>query len=216
MIIKTDLDGVFADIMGVLREALLDLSGGKYGGDVMQIPFYGIHKSSIPRELVLDALDIVYERWRDVPIDYDARAFFMAVYKETKEPIHVITARPVDCMEDTYLLCDRFFKISGHRIPYSLSSASGDRKWKYCRNADFMIEDRRKTALELAYEGIYVFLLRRPWNQPCEAHPLITEVDTFHEIADITGFSRFLKDHRWRNQTYPFKLPKSFKRSCFS
>ncbi len=100
--------------------------------------------------------------------------------------IYFITARPDDIKEQTKIFLRSHFSSFPFSIYFAGDSFGGKKnKFEICKElgVSILIEDRRRTALECATNGIKVFLMDKPWNQSCE-HQDIIRVTKWREILE--------------------------------
>ena len=80
---------------------------------------------------------------------------------KTEDSIYFVTQRPKKYASETFQLIQRF-------CPYPFKVAmcdSSDDKYKYLTDYKYFVEDRRRTALQLAQESITVYVPPRSWNK---------------------------------------------------
>lgn len=101
------------------------------------------------------------------------------VWEKSCDPIYFVTARDKSTAGATYDWITRKFPSLDFAL--SIVSSGGD-KWRYLERYDCFIDDRRKTAIDIAGRGKIVFMPRTHYNQ-------LDDVDGF--IWLCTGRSRF-------------------------
>jgi hypothetical protein len=84
------------------------------------------------------------------------------LWKDTNDPIQIITARKAVFASQTEIALARVFKS----IPHFTAYTCGTNKLDYMKRYPVIIEDRRGTAKRLAISGKVVIVPKRPWNWP--------------------------------------------------
>ena len=169
--IAFDIDGCFVDLMKYLevllgREGIRIIENGKY--DLETDP-------PITSDQLLEYLIDCYIAHDHIPIYPGAEELCYELFYVSRCPIHFITARPSAAATHTHLLVERFCNV-----PFTISF-SGNSKLNYLNNYTFFVEDRRKTAREIAMAGKTVFMPDRPWNQ-MEYIPGIVRIGGIDEL----------------------------------
>lgn len=175
--IAFDLDDVLVDFKTALDRNLFD----RHGCHLAEMNTYkfeiagGSDAVNWP-DLIMDTL----KGWIKIPIFWDVPKIMTAVYEITGEPIYIITSRPPGCEAETFMLIR-----AALGVPFKVSFVpEGGSKLSYLAGYDVMVEDRRKTALELAAAGILVFLVDKPWNKS-PGHPKIVRIP---DIKDLENY----------------------------
>lgn len=156
--ISFDLDGVLIDIVPVLRDELLQLTG-KDVGEAEKVCCYGFENHGITRPQLLEALVRVYPRYtQHLPIKGAH-----TLLKSLPHPIHVVTARGIEFARYTH----EALRYHYPKIPFAVSFTGGhDNKAPYLKPHSIFVEDRGETAEYLTENNfITVFLLDKPYNQ---------------------------------------------------
>ena len=169
--IAFDIDGCFVDLMYHLKVLLYEngirlINNEKY--DIETDP-------SITSDQLLEYLIDCYIAYDKTPIYPGAEELCYELFYISKCPIHFITARPSAAATHTHLLVERFCNV-----PFTISF-SGNSKLNYLTHHKFFVEDRRKTAREIAMAGKTVFMPDRPWNQ-MEYMPGIVRIGGIDEL----------------------------------
>lgn len=82
------------------------------------------------------------------------------LWEKTQTPCKIITARPIEAANLTYQLTQKHFKF-----PHEVILVEGWQvKLCYLRNMCYFVDDRRRTALQLACNDKIVFVPRRTYN----------------------------------------------------
>ena len=117
--------------------------------------------------------DEIWKFFRQAYTKVDEFKFFdgalelmMKVHSLTRLPVLFVTARPIDMATEHYALMDRLmYRKNEHMIPYIIAFSSGPDKKYYLNDYQYFVEDRRKTALDLAvHQGKDVFVPIREYN----------------------------------------------------
>lgn len=104
------------------------------------------------------------------------------IYIDTGMPIRIITARPIYTIEATYRSVKSFCNA-----PFEIVLSSPEDKWKHLMQTQVFVEDRRKTALQLASKGKIVFLVNRKYNQIKNPPAGVVRIDHLGEIYRYYG-----------------------------
>jgi len=155
--IAFDLDGVLVDLPTAMIEDLMELTGKnleyheKFNlGEV------------VGQENIDKVLYRLYHSYDLIPIMDEARYVLNYLWMKTEQPITIVTARSIDYATETHKLVKRVFKD----IPYILIFCGGhSNKHTYLHDFDYFVEDRRRTAIELAKKGKTVFLIDTNYNR---------------------------------------------------
>ncbi|MCH8945610.1 MAG: hypothetical protein IIA85_01690 [Nanoarchaeota archaeon] len=98
-----------------------------------------------------------------------------------------ITARHLMVKEKTRIFLEKHFPNLPLRIFHTGDYFEGNKtKAEICeqQGVDFLIEDNEDYARSCADKGVKVFLLEKPWNKNCEAHPNIIKINHLKEVLD--------------------------------
>ena len=160
--IAFDLDGTLCHIMPVFEEIIWD----KYKAKVPKTRSFKIEtEPELEYEKILECFTETFKRVDDIPIAEGVRELFNKLYSLTdrKDPIHIVTARPLFAANDTYRLVQKICKNVEWEVVIVENS---DNKIKHLNRYDNFVDDRRKTCLHLSsYEKI-VWMPIRNYNQP--------------------------------------------------
>lgn len=156
--IAFDLDGTCIDLHSQFSKILLNWTGI----DVRQASQFHIDREfNISKTLLWAAIRESYRAWEEIEIFPGVEDLMKLLYDMTGDPIYFVTARPKKYASETFQLIERFcphpFKVS--------MCEQGDEKLKYLKNYMFYVEDRRKTAIDLAVQGKVVYMPKRAYNK---------------------------------------------------
>ena len=160
MRIAFDIDGVCVDVMSEVVPYVLR----KTSVDVSKTPFHRIERAyeDVPSKIVWEGVDEAIRKWKTIRIYPGVTDFIQKLYARNKKSIYFVTSRPRRYAHNTHRVIDR---VCGD-VPYTITFAKGaENKGKYLKDYTYFVEDRRRTAIELAAQGYVVFLPDRPWNQ---------------------------------------------------
>lgn len=111
-----------------------------------------------------------------------------ALQKLSNFSLQVITARPPFTEEVTTSWSAQHFEnmIEKFHFTNAFKSDQAVSKGTLARNLgmSYFIDDAPHNALDVAREGIPVFLVDTPWNKNMESHELITRVTSWDEIVE--------------------------------
>jgi len=194
--IAFDLDSTLVDLTTVFNTVLDEMFPGHRK---LNVDSFQIHtEPALTNKEIWWVFYEVFPRVKDLKPFPGAIETLEKLYQYTGDPISIITARPMNFATETYRLVHR---IMGS-IPYSLHITQDSReKIKYLHGIDYFVDDRRRTAIELAENGKHVYLVDRPWNQ--ELPDLSPKV--FHSITRIAEVEALKPIIEWfiRNEGEP-------------
>jgi len=102
-----------------------------------------------------------------------------------------ITARPASISHKTESFFKKYFPNLNFKIFHGLEyhNKKSLPKKEICleKGVSLMVEDNRKTAMEISQSGITCFLLERPWNIGGEEHENLVRVKSWEEILQKIG-----------------------------
>jgi uncharacterized HAD superfamily protein len=160
--IAFDIDGVVADLFPLISRIMNE----KYGV---------IHTENMQRSYSLDSIPGVSKREVSICINtaiinylsykpyYGAIKFLEKYHKFSKRTLHFITSR--DNRKEIAEATANWLSLYLKKMPYSIHFTQD--KFSVCKELeiDIFIEDRAKTAMEIACKGISVVVIDRPWNR---------------------------------------------------
>ncbi len=111
-----------------------------------------------------------------------------ALQKLTNFSLQVVTARPSFTEEVTTAWTERHFENIIERFHFTGAFKNEQAITKGALAKDlgmsYFVDDAPHNALDLAREGIVVFLVDAPWNKNMESHELIMRVTSWDEIVE--------------------------------
>jgi len=158
--IAFDLDGVLVCLIKSFKLALHDIHSLDF--DIKKQTVFNLQQNlPLTKTEINSVLHIAYAMWKHTPIYNGAEELCNTVYACTQRPVKIVTNRPYAAATKTYALINRFCKV-----PYELIlNYRGYNKGEFLHDYEYFVEDRRRTAIELAKLGKTVFLVNQPWNQ---------------------------------------------------
>ena len=195
--IAFDLDGVLVDIVTPIKEKLISMLDCQ----MLDTHNYRIQTDpEISRKEIWKVFDAVFEDYKNIPIIDSAENLLEMLYKITEDPVHIVTSRPIRAATVTHKLIQRFCKV-----PYScIITGNSNEKLNYLNGHCYFVEDRRRTAIQLASAGKHVFLVDQIYNRPC-AGPRISRIAGVHELIPMINY---LVEFRKEQETA--KIPPMF------
>ena len=155
--IAFDLDGVLVDIFLQIQEVAQD----RYKVDLSKITNYDFSNKLTEDQVKRIFIDL-YSKYKCAKIEEGATEVLNLVWEITRKPIKIVTARSSNYATETIRLIERFA-----RVPFYVCFSGGHKfKYKFLKGDKCFVEDRRRTALELAEKGISVFLINKSYNNP--------------------------------------------------
>ena len=136
-------------------------------------------------------LDILYKKCLLQPCP-GARNLISRLWHWTHDPLSIITARPIESVQDTHDLIRRYL----YRTPYTLSLPSGnDRgalaKIPYILRFKYYVEDNPEVAWLLATQtDVHVFLIDKPYNKELD-HGNITRIKDVSQLLEMHPLEMF-------------------------
>ena len=174
--IAFDLDGVLLNFVNAFELQFSDYFQGR-----VKLIDDGNFKMKtapwIPDEQIWDIIKLAYSRIEDMPPFPGAREVTSLAYHLMKEPVYIVTRRPVSHAHWTHMAIEQFIKV-----PYMVSFSKDYDKRQYLDGYDYFVDDRRKTALGLAKWGMDVLIPRRGYNK-IENPP--NRIHYYDELSDL-------------------------------
>jgi hypothetical protein len=179
--IAFDLDGTLIDLISVFDQVLFEVHGIKID-ESRRTRFDLSYCVDLTKNEIWSVIKRAMDRVNDIQIYLYAKNLIDYVYAFTEKPIKIITNRPIDKVAQTYDIVDRMCK----RTPYELIiNHRGFSKLTYMDGIEFMVEDRRKNAIEFAEAGKTVFLLSRSYNSlPKNTPRSIIVIESLKQVLD--------------------------------
>ena len=174
-----DLDGTLVDTHRIFYDEIDNATGVRI--DPKKVTEFHLHNiyPALSREDVVKAVYRSYARWSEVKIKPGAVELMGELWNLTNDPVKIITARPWRYYENTHKLVSRIFGT----IPFILIAVGmSGKKEQYINDKDIFVEDRRKTALEMAQSGKMVYLMDAPYNRENCEHDLIFRIKSLKQL----------------------------------
>jgi FMN phosphatase YigB (HAD superfamily) len=184
-----DLDGTLIKTMPVFERILWE----KYQAKVPEVREFKIFtEPDLPFEKIVECFNESFSYVDEFEIIPGAQELLQKVYSLTdNDPIRIVTARTFDAAADTYKLCERICQGIDWEVVIVKNSKD---KWKHLHNYKFFVDDRRKTALELASHDKLVLVPRKHYNQPIEENENISVIDSLEVLLPwANGFIKEVK-----------------------
>ena len=178
--IALDLDGIVANFLEPFKIWLKQ----KYDIERLETGKYNISTSpeitnKMTKELIAEFIRCDNPR---IPVLPEGKALVEYLWNKCPYPLYFITARDISTAGATH----RWIKRNFPGIDFALSIVnSGSDKWRYLDNYDCFIDDRRKTALDLAERGKIVFIPSREYNN-ISTHNMNGKIIRLSNSDDIT------------------------------
>lgn len=182
--IAFDLDGTLIHLMPVFEEILWDL----YKAVVPRKRSFKIYtEPDLPYDTIKECFDLAFEQYEKIEIHSGVKQLFEKLYDltEKKDPIRIITARPISSAVHTYKLVNRICDNVDSEV---IIVEDSDNKIKHLNRYSYFVDDRRKTSLHLASFGKTVFMPVKHYNTPLpkkhEGIIMIDSITSLYPIAD--------------------------------
>ncbi len=152
-----------------------------YGLDILQIHL---------------CMDILYKTCFLQPCP-GAQNLISRLWHWTHDPLSIITARPIESVQDTHDLIRRYLC----RTPYTLSLPSGDDKGAmakipYILKFKYYVEDNPEVAWLLATQtDVHVFLVDKPYNKELD-HGNITRIKYVSQLLEMHPLEMFATESK--------------------
>lgn len=174
--VKFDLDGVLINFAHVAKEVL------KAEGYTVNptTEFKWTTTPELSNTQIWKRFKHAYTLWRITPIFDGAKELLRAVYDLTGKPVSIITARPTDYATETFKVIERVTDV-----PFTVAITEGSQKFAHLEPHDIIVEDRRRTVLQLAEIGIRSLLIDRKYNQIENPPPQVERVGGLLEIEEM-------------------------------
>lgn len=180
--IKFDLDGTLVDIMA-MTDIILSLSDYTR---VSPQPMYQIATDPpMDNKQLWEIFFRVYRHWDETPIYPGVTDLMRKIYHATGDPVQIITARPPGGAKSAFQICNKL--MDG--VPYSIALVdSGSDKYMHLNPDDILVEDRRRTILELTRIGIRSIVIDKEYNKIEDEYlypEILDRVDSVMEIIPM-------------------------------
>jgi hypothetical protein len=130
-------------------------------------------------------LNLLYKNPGSLPIIDKAAELCTNLYVKTTDPVVFVTLRSQGWATETHKLVKRFCKV-----PYILIFADPRiGKLPYLNEIHYFVDDRRKTAMELAEAGKTVLMPIRDWNREIRE-----DFEHTDSIVQIKGLEEILQN----------------------
>lgn len=183
--IAFDLDCTLVDMIAQVRRYLEN--DGYALKDICRYDMTSAIEPQMTEEQLWQYFKKCYERHDETPVCEGVVELLEMLYAKSQKPILIVTQRPSWAASQSYALVERFLNV-----PFVICFA--DKRFgkiAYLNDIDYFVEDRKKTAKELAAHGKKVFMIRQSWNN-MPANQNIIKIDG---IGDLIQWSeRFVKD----------------------
>ena len=176
--IAFDIDGCVVNLMQQLSRYLSAYAGAKII-DHNQFNFFT--SPAISKKELWQYIYNCYEDYKNTPVYPGAKELFHNLYYLVRKPITFVTSRPVNAATQTYKLMDTIcippYTISFAKAPYH--------KRDFLHGFKYYMEDRRKTAFELANTGkIKIFIPQYSYNK-IDVHKNIIRISGIEDLNNI-------------------------------
>jgi len=154
--IEFDLDSTLVEIMKPFEKIMLR----EYGLDVSGSTQYDLaDEFDLSFDKIMKGFAEVYDMIEEIEFMPGAEELLHNLYARSDDPVHIITSRPIEFAEHTFRLMERF------NVPFTISMLDYHYdKHNYIRK-EYFVEDRRRTAIDLANRGIKVFMPKHSYNK---------------------------------------------------
>jgi len=146
---------------------------------------YALDPEASPSAIGAMIDDCIDRRTIDMDPYEGVEDMFSKLYDQTFEPITVVTSRSPSFASATTLALNRVFK----NIPFVTGYTDGATKLFHLRNFPVIVEDRRRTAIQLAMVGKIVLVPKRSYNWPMTVPAFeVNRKWTWLEEADLPHY----------------------------
>jgi uncharacterized HAD superfamily protein len=174
-----DLDCVLVDLIAQIESYLAN--DGYQLKDINKYDMVSAIEPEITEERLWQYFMRCYEKYEETPICGGAAQLLEILHAKSQDPILIVTHRPTWSASHTHALVQKFIDV-----PYVIAFADKRHgKGSYLNNVDYFVEDRRKTAMELAARGKKVFMPKWAWNQ-MPANQNIVKIDSIMDLLSWT------------------------------
>jgi 5'(3')-deoxyribonucleotidase len=156
-LIAFDLDDTLVDTLGYI----LDRVRQRFDLPTRPEPskWYDHTELGLKDKELWDLCNDAFKFSGDLKVMPGAAQLLESIYRLSRDPITIITARPYKWAASTHSLVDRFCKV-----PYRIVFTNQRSKVPHLNGFEYFVEDRRKNALNIARTGITVFVPIRSYN----------------------------------------------------
>jgi len=179
-----DLDGVLVDFLSVFKYFYESIYQKNFNIDLVNQHNIGSLVTISPKQL-FHLFDICFQNWKMFPIYPGATEILAKLYEKTNEPPVILTARKYNSATSTYKLVKRIAKNTPFQLIFKSPNAH---KADYIKNKyNYIVEDRRKTVLELYKRGFDPILVKKTYNK-FNIHANIWRINGVHELIPKIDF----------------------------
>ena len=181
--IAFDLDGTLIHLMPVFERIIWE----KYKAKVPSTRSFKIFtEPELDYETIMWCFGEAFKCIDEIEIIPGVRELFNILFKlaDKKDPIKIITARPLSSANDTYKLCERICK----NVDYELVIVeTSDNKIKHLNRHNHYVDDRRKTCLHLASYNKTLWMPKKHYNHPIESPENLMVIDNIDVLIPWAG-----------------------------
>jgi len=173
-----DLDGVLVNFLPVFKHFYESIHQENFNIDLVDQ-----HNLSsfvtISQKQIRHLFGICFQYWESFQIYPGATEILAKLYEKTGEPPVILTARQYSSATPTYKLVERVAKKTPFQLIFKSPNAH---KADYLKNKyDHIVEDRRKTVLELFEMGFDPILVKKSYNK-FNSNGNIWKIEGIHEL----------------------------------
>lgn len=174
--IAFDIDGTIVDVYNCLKSLIeRDLNKDLEDSD----NYYVAESWNLDKDYVMKHIEKLAFDYNNLVIYDGVYKVLKTIFDKTQEPIQFVTSRPINQAYATHMLIRRALID----IPYQIAFAeSNENKIKFLSNFCCFMEDRRKTAIEIADDGNTVFVPKHCYNEMKDNNPNIIKIDKFIDL----------------------------------
>ena len=178
MSIAFDIDGVVCDSITTFYESAKQKWNKPISNSTYQIKIRGISSDEIFHEYMGI---LIHENEKMFP--YINAVESLRIFAKYLVPLTFVTSRPEHClvMRSTMEWLKTYLQGVKFNIIFT------DNKLEYIQEQGFkyFVEDRYKTANQLAKNNIQCFLVNREWNMNRQTHKNVTRVNDLKQVFEI-------------------------------
>jgi hypothetical protein len=190
--IAFDLDGTLIKLMPVFERIIWE----KYKAKVPETRSFKIFtEPDLPYKTIIECFSEAFKCIDEIELHAGVRELFYMLWNlaEQNDPIKIVTARPMSSVHDTYNLVNRICRDVDYEVVIVERS---EEKWKHLLRYNHFVDDRRKTALDLASHGKTVWMPVRNYNQPLPRNNFpIIEIESLKDLMPLAkNFIKVIKE----------------------
>ena len=182
-----DLDGTLCNTPEMIEKGVLE-KGYKCHNETYFISIHGINDS---KDIILEIIDDLFYNKMDSIVPYDEHIHVTMKELSIVADISIITARREEFMDVTQTWLDKYIPDTKVDLIHVRSS----KKPQFIKDNGYccLVEDRLRTANQVARMGIKAYLINKRWNMNRRTDKniiRISDLSTFHSLLVSSPYEK--------------------------